>query len=79
MEQEPAVSVSRSYSFGTECATCGKGLHRARSIVQNDVEQRPMNLDAAVVFDEAEFAKAVHEEADARPGRSNHLCQSFPA
>jgi hypothetical protein len=36
-----------------------------------------MNLDAAVVFDETEFVKAVHEEADARPGRSNHLCQSF--
>jgi hypothetical protein len=35
------------------------------SVVQNDVEQRPMNPDATVVFNKAEFAKAVHEEADA--------------
>ena len=36
-----------------------------------------MDLDAAVVFDEAELAKAIHEEADAGPGGADHLCQSF--
>ena len=35
------------------------------SIVQNDVEQRLVNPDAAVVFNKAELAKAIHEEADA--------------
>ena len=31
-----------------------------------------MNLDAAVVVNEPEFAKAVHEEADAGAGLQNH-------
>jgi hypothetical protein len=35
------------------------------SVVQNDVEQRPVNADAAVVFNKAELAKAIHEEANA--------------
>jgi hypothetical protein len=35
------------------------------SVVQNDVEQRPVNADATVVFNKAELAKAIHEEADA--------------
>src|ERR1700678_1694450 len=36
-----------------------------------------MHLNAAVVFDEAEFAKAIHEEADPRAGGPDHLCQGF--
>src|SRR5271154_1586178 len=36
-----------------------------------------MNPDAAVVFNEAELAKAIHEEAHTRPGGANHFCQSF--
>src|ERR1700733_13437406 len=36
-----------------------------------------MYLNAAVVFDEAEFAKAIHEEADPGPGGPDHLCQGF--
>jgi hypothetical protein len=35
------------------------------SIVKNHVEQRFMNPDATVVFNKAELAKAIHEEADA--------------
>jgi hypothetical protein len=35
------------------------------SIVQNHIEQRFMNPDATVVFNKAELAKAIHEEADA--------------
>ena len=45
--------------------------------MQNDVEQRPMNPDATVVFNEAELAKAIHEEARARPGGADHFCLSF--
>lgn len=33
--------------------------------MQNHVEQRLMDSDAAVVFHKTEFAKATHEEADA--------------
>jgi len=36
-----------------------------------------MDLDAAVVFDEAELTKAIHEEADAGPGGADHLRQSL--
>jgi hypothetical protein len=41
--------------------------------MQNDIQQRPVDFDAAVVGNKAQPAKFVHEEADAGPGRSNHL------
>ena len=37
-------------------------------IVQNHIEQRPLDPDAAVVINEAELAKSIHEEAHAGPG-----------
>ena len=49
----------------------------AELIVKNDVEQGFMNADAAVVFDEAELTKAVHEEADARAGSADHFREGF--
>ena len=36
-----------------------------------------MDPDAAVVFDKAELAESIHEEADAGPSGADHLCQSF--
>jgi hypothetical protein len=37
-----------------------------RKVIEEDCfEERFVNLDAAVVVNEPEFAKAVHEEADA--------------
>ena len=36
-----------------------------------------MDPDAAVVFDKAELAKSIHEEADAGAGGADHPCQSF--
>jgi len=48
-------------------------------IEQDHIEKRLMYLDAAVVFDEAELAKAVHKEADAGPGGADHLRQGFSA
>jgi len=47
------------------------------SIVQNDVEQRSMNPDATVVFNKAELAKAIHEEANAGPSGTDHFRQCF--
>src|SRR5580700_10749567 len=48
-----------------------------RLLVQNDIQQRAVDFrsvfDAAVVFNEAELAKFVHEETHARPRRSDHL------
>jgi hypothetical protein len=45
--------------------------------VQDHIEQRFMNPDATVVFDKAEVAKAVHEEADAGPSGAEHFRQGF--
>jgi len=53
------------------------GPHSEGSVVQNDVEKRLVNPDAAVVFNKAEFTKTIHEEADARPGGADHFGQSF--
>src|SRR5580658_9643357 len=36
-----------------------------------------MYLDTAVVFDEAELAKAIHEETHAGPGGPNHFRQGL--
>ena len=38
-----------------------------------------MNLDLAVIANEAELAKLVHEKADARTRGANHFCKSLLA
>ena len=48
-----------------------------KRIVQEDVDQRFVYLNAPVVFDKAECTEAVHEKAYARTGRSDHLRQGF--
>ena len=46
-------------------------------VVENDVQQRFVNPDAAVVFDEAEFAETIHEEADAGARGADHCGQGL--
>src|ERR1022692_956453 len=53
------------------------GLLLGEMIVQNHIEQRLMDPDATVVFNKAELAKAIHEEADTGAGGADHLCQSL--
>src|SRR6202011_1347567 len=48
-----------------------------RLVVQNHVQQGIMDLKFSVVFDKAQFAEFVHKKAHARPGRADHLRQSF--
>ena len=36
-----------------------------------------MDFEFSVIFDEAQFAEFVHEKADARSGRADHLRQRF--
>jgi len=45
--------------------------------MKDHIEQRFVNLDATVVFDEAHLAKTVHEETDARAGSPDHIRESF--
>jgi hypothetical protein len=42
-------------------------------VAQNDAQQRAVDLQLAIVFDEAQFPEFVYEETDARPGRADHL------
>ena len=49
----------------------------ADSVVQNHVEQRPVNPNATVIFDKAEIAKSVHKETHTRSGGSDHFRQRF--
>jgi len=41
--------------------------------VQNRVQQRAMDCNAAVVIYEAQLAELIHEKADARARRADHL------
>ena len=41
------------------------GIVLRKLVVQNNIRQRLMNSDAAVVFDKTELAKSIHEEAHA--------------
>jgi hypothetical protein len=42
-----------------------------RSFIQHEVQQAFLNFELAVVFDQAQLPKFVHENIHARPGRSN--------
>jgi hypothetical protein len=44
-----------------------------RLIVQHDAQQRAVDFHGAVVLDEAQFSKFVHELADTGSRRSDHL------
>src|SRR5512147_3150490 len=61
----------RTVQNGTACRSSLLDDHaiEPRSVVNNDVQERGMNLQSAVVLDEAELAELVHEEVDARARR----------
>src|SRR4029077_3320910 len=46
---------------------------KLRLVAQNHIQQGTMDLDAAVVIDQAQLSEFVHEEAHAGPGRSDHF------
>jgi hypothetical protein len=43
---------------------CDHCASRSPSVMDDDVQQRRVNLQSAVIFDEAELAELVHEEID---------------
>jgi hypothetical protein len=47
-----------------------------RVIVQNYIQERVMDLQIAVVFDETQLAEFVHEEAHTRASGADHLGKS---
>ncbi len=68
--------------FKTEqvCGGCAKpcAFEEApvgRLVAQHHIQQRRMDLHAAVVFDEAQFTEFVHKSAHPRPRGADHSCQ----
>jgi len=47
--------------------------------MKDEVQQRLMNLNMAVIADEPQLPEAVHEKADARTDGSYHLSQGLLA
>jgi hypothetical protein len=52
------------------------GVRTPRSVVQNYIEQRFANPNAAVVLNKAKLAEAVHEEADTGSSGADHSRKS---
>src|SRR5512140_3920401 len=48
-------------------------FHRIWLVVQNHAQQRAVDLDMAIVGDEPQVAKLVHEMADARARGADHF------
>jgi hypothetical protein len=45
--------------------------------VEDDIQEGAMNVQAAVVFNEAQLPKLVHEETDSGSRRPDHFGQGF--
>src|SRR6202043_3096555 len=50
-----------------------------RLVIQHRVQERTVNLDLAVIANESELAKLVHEKADAGARGADHFCQRLLA
>src|ERR1700731_650451 len=50
-----------------------------RLVMQDDVQQRAVDLQVTVVINQAHFSKPVHEKAHARSRRADHLRERFLA
>ena len=44
-------------------------------IVQNDIQQRLIDVNPTVVLDEPELTKSIHEKANSGAGSPDHVCQ----
>src|ERR1700758_160424 len=53
--------------------------HYLRFVIQDCVQERIMNLNLAVIGNEAELAKLVHKKADTGARGSDHFCQGLLA
>ena len=56
------ILVAENPTFQSSNRCRQRDRHAEWLVVQHDVQQRTVNLQAPVVFDESELAKSVHEE-----------------
>ena len=47
--------------------------------MKDDIQQRAVNFQSTVVFDESQFAEPIHEKADSRASGAHDLSQRFLA
>lgn len=66
---DKAKAAQAAFSEADSCAL--------RLIVQNDMGEGAVNFQAAVVIDEAQPSKFIHEITDVLPSRTHHLRQRF--
>jgi hypothetical protein len=52
-------------------------LQAGELIVEHDVKQRAVDLQPAIVVNEAQFSEPVHEKTDSRTSGADHLCQGL--
>jgi hypothetical protein len=64
---------------GAADAIACSGWQFVTLVVQDDIKQRAVNLQPAVVVNKAQFPEPVHEKADPRAGCAYHLCQHLLA
>src|SRR4051812_17067938 len=84
--QRPAAALYRAHEVlaqeDNDCST-RKRKDSNSSVVEHDIKQRTVDLQspfrATGVMNEAQLPESIHEEADTRTSRSNHLGQRFLA
>src|SRR5882762_7236997 len=54
-------------------------LYTGKLVVQNDVEEGTVNMQAVVVVNEAELPEFIHKETDSRPRCADHFGERFLA
>ncbi len=47
------------------------------SVVEDNIEERSVDFEPAVVFNEAQLSKLVHKVTDPCPSSADHLCQGL--
>ena len=63
-----------------QLCTARSGFFQKRNLlVEHDVEQRTVNLQPAVIVNEAQLSESIHEEVNSCPSRTDHFRQSFLA
>src|SRR5271157_1171510 len=75
----PGIVISLKSSLNSCCPVVCPKVHTPVSVVQDDIQQRAVNVQSAVIVDEAQLAEPVHEEVDSGARGANDLGQHLLA